>query len=46
MKGAEVDTKDGLYVDVLGDRRSVSVRTTAAFDPEGKRMRGLPPPNP
>jgi dimethylglycine dehydrogenase len=33
-------TTDGLYVDILGDRREVTVRTTAAFDAEGKRMRG------
>jgi glycine cleavage system aminomethyltransferase T len=40
MKGDHADTTDGLYVDILGDRREATVRTTAAFDAEGKRMRG------
>jgi dimethylglycine dehydrogenase len=39
MKGEHAGTADGLYVDILGDRREVKVRTKAAFDPEGQRMR-------
>jgi dimethylglycine dehydrogenase len=39
MKGEYADTTDGLYVDILGDRREVKVRAKAAFDPEGQRMR-------
>lgn len=40
LKGDHAGTIDGLYVDILGDRREVKVRTMAAFDPEGQRMRG------
>lgn len=40
MRGEHAETTDGLYVDVLGERREVAVRTRAAYDPEGKRMRG------
>jgi dimethylglycine dehydrogenase len=40
MKGDHADTTEGLYIDILGDRCEVTVRTKAAFDPEGQRMRG------
>ena len=40
LQRKEAENTEGLYVDILGDRRAVVVRDAAAFDPEGKRMRG------
>ncbi len=40
LNGPDAGDTTGLYVDVLGDRRELRVRGAAAFDPEGKRMRG------
>lgn len=40
MNGDHAETREGLFVDILGERCDVAVRATAAFDPEGKRMRG------
>jgi glycine cleavage system aminomethyltransferase T len=40
MKGDHTDTTEGLYIDILGERRELTARTKAAFDPEGRRMRG------
>lgn len=40
LTGDDIDRRDGLTVDVLGEPRSVTVLHRPAYDPEGTRMRG------
>jgi dimethylglycine dehydrogenase len=39
LLGGHIDADDGLEIELLGNRRALTVLPTAAFDPEGLRMR-------